>query len=66
MKFTLFNDTAKDWTLHIGSVQAAGGATRIPRRTSVEFEVEGNHAVFIKVWDEAVMVRATQTNGNQP
>ena len=54
MKVTLFNDTRKDWLLHIGSLRGVNDESRIPAQHSIVFALpEGSHA-FVKVWETGV------------
>lgn len=59
MKFTVYNDTCEDWVMHASSEKGVNGEQRIPRQSAVSFEVSEPHTreVFIKVWDNTVMVR---------
>ena len=61
MKVTLFNDTRKDWRLHIGSIRGVHGENRVPSLSMVVFEVPDGQDVFVKVWEPGVvLVQPTQ------
>lgn len=59
MKFTVYNDTDKDWVMHASSEKGQNGEQRIPHQSAVVFEVAEPHTreVFIKVWKDTIMVR---------
>jgi len=61
MKITVYNDTGQDWVMHATSEKGANGETRIPHQSMVNFEVSEPHTreVFIKVWDNTLLVRVT-------
>ncbi len=57
MKITLFNDTSEDWVLHVGSEEGINGEDCINVQEAVVFELPEGHDVFVKLWDNSVMVR---------
>ena len=57
MKITVFNDTSEDWKIHIGSSQGVNGEHEIPKQSFVNFEGPDKSELFLKVWDNLVMVR---------
>ena len=56
MKVTLFNDTHKDWRLHIGSLRGRNDESRIPAQQSLDFELVDGEDVFVKVWETGVVL----------
>ncbi len=56
MNVTLFNDTHKDWRLHIGSLRGAGGESRIPAQQMLAFALPEGCDVFVKVWETGVVL----------
>ena len=67
MKVTLFNDTRKDWRLHIGSLRGRNDESRVPAQQSLDFELADGEDVFVKVWETGVvLVRPFRSEPAQP
>lgn len=56
MKVALFNDTHKDWRLHIGSLRGVNGETCIPAQQMVNFDLPDGGDAFVKVWETGVVL----------
>lgn len=56
MKVTVFNDTHKDWRLHVGSLRGVNGESRIPAQQSVDFDLPDGCDSFVKLWETGVVL----------
>lgn len=64
MRITVFNDTSQDWSIHTGSTQGADGESSIPKGGIVTFEGPDKSELFVKVWNDVVMVRFKEREEN--